>query len=106
MLILICYFNHLAYMRKYLLHVLIIPFVFLSMSFAHAEEEACIGLRSSYSKLSVSQVQSMSHVSMRKKEDWGFFGHSTINHEYDLKIINVGNNGKATYRRVFLMSIK
>ncbi len=75
-------------MRKYLLHALIIPFVFLSMSFTHAAEESSIGLRSSYRKLSVSQVQSMPHISIRKKEEWGFYGHSAINDEYDLKTIN------------------
>ncbi len=41
-----------------------------------------------YRKLSVSQVQSISNISIRKKEDWGFYGHSTINHKYDLKSIN------------------
>ncbi len=58
------------------------------MSFTHAAEESRIGLRSSYKKLSVSQVQSIPHISIRKKEDWGFYGHSTINHSYDLKTIN------------------
>ncbi len=75
-------------MRKYLLHALIIPFVFLSMSFTHAAEESRIGLRSSYKKLSVSQVQSMPLISIRKKEEWGLYGYSTINNEYDLKTIN------------------
>jgi hypothetical protein len=75
-------------MRKYLLHALIIPFVFLSMYFTHAAEESSIGLRSSYRKLSVSQVQSMPNISIREKNDWGFFGHSTIIHRYGLKVIN------------------
>ena len=47
-----------------------------------------ITLRSSYKTLSVSQVQSMPNVSIREKTGWGFFGHSTINHIYDLKSIN------------------
>ena len=65
-------------MRKYLIHALIIPFVFLSLSFTHAEEESHIGLRSSYKKLSFSQVQSMPYISIREKKEWGFYGHSPI----------------------------
>jgi len=75
-------------MRKYLIHFLIIPFVFLSMTFTHAAEESRMGLRSSYSDLSVSQVQSMPNISIREKNNWGFYGHSTINHSYGLKVIN------------------
>jgi hypothetical protein len=45
-------------------------------------------LRSSYKKLSVSQVHSMPNVSIRKKTKLGFYGHSTINHDYNLKAIN------------------
>jgi CHAT domain-containing protein len=45
-------------------------------------------LRSSYKTLSVSQVQSMPNVSIREKYNWGFFGHSTINHDYSLKTIS------------------
>ena len=45
-------------------------------------------LRSSYNELSVSQVQSMSDIAIIKKKDWGFYGHSTINHNYNLKSIN------------------
>ena len=41
----------------------------------------------SYKTLSLSEVQSMSNVSIRKKDDWGFYGHSTINHDYSLKAI-------------------
>jgi hypothetical protein len=47
-----------------------------------------ITLRSSYKKLSVSQVQSMPNVSIREKDNCGFFGHSTINHIYNLKTIS------------------
>ncbi len=46
-----------------------------------------ITLRSSYKKLSVSEVQSMPNVSIREKDNCGFFGHSTINHDYNLKTI-------------------
>ncbi len=76
-------------MRKYLLHALIILFVFISMPvILSAEEAPHITLRSSYSDLSVSQVQSMPNISIREKNDWGFFGHSTIIHSYGLKEIN------------------
>ena len=44
-------------------------------------------LRSSYKKLSLSQVQSMPYVSKRVKDEWGSYGHSTINHDYSLKAI-------------------
>jgi hypothetical protein len=47
-----------------------------------------INLRTSYRDLSLSQVQSMPYISIREKKEWGFYGHSTINNEYDLKIIN------------------
>jgi hypothetical protein len=46
-----------------------------------------ITLRSAYKTLSVSEVQSMPNVSIREKDDWGFYGHSTINHDYNLKTI-------------------
>jgi hypothetical protein len=45
-------------------------------------------LRSSYKKLTVSQVQSMSNISIRQKTSDGFLGHSTINHIYESKSIN------------------
>jgi hypothetical protein len=45
-------------------------------------------LRSSFRRLSVSQVQSMPNISIRKKHDYGFHGHSTINHRYDLEFIS------------------
>jgi hypothetical protein len=39
-----------------------------------------------YKTLSVSQVHSMPNMSIRKKK-WGFYGYSTINHDYNLKAI-------------------
>jgi len=75
-------------MRKYLQHVLIISFAFISMPVIHSAEEPHIALRSFYGNLSVSQVQSMPNISIREKNDWGFFGHSTIIHRYGLKVIN------------------
>ncbi len=47
-----------------------------------------ITLRSSYKKLSVSEVQSIPNVSIRKKYAWGFHGHSTIKHDYSLKAVS------------------
>ncbi len=75
-------------MRKYLIHFLIISFVFISMPVIHSAEEPQITLRSSYSDLSVSQVQSMPNISIREKNDWGFYGHNTIIHRYDLKVVH------------------
>ncbi len=46
-----------------------------------------ITLRSSYEKLSVLQVYSMPNVSILEKADYGFCGHSTINHDYDPKAL-------------------
>ncbi len=50
-----------------------------------------INLRSSYKRLSVSQIHSISNISIRSKADWGFYGHSTINHSYKKKSINGDN---------------
>jgi uncharacterized protein YjbI with pentapeptide repeats len=44
-------------------------------------------LRSSYKTLSIPEVQSMPNVSIHEKHEDGFFGYSTINHDYNLKII-------------------
>ncbi len=44
-------------------------------------------LRSSHGNLSVSQVQSIPNVSITKEEVWGFCGHSTIVHDYELMSI-------------------
>ena len=75
-------------MRKYIIHILIVSFVFISMSVIHSAEEPHITLRSSSKDLTVSQVQSMSNISIRKKKDWGFVVHSTISHSYNLRSIS------------------
>ena len=72
-------------MRKYLLHVLIISFVFIAIPITSATGGS-ITLRSHYRSLSVSQVQVIPNMSIRKNE-YGFHGHSTINHDYNLKAI-------------------
>ena len=73
-------------MRKYLLHVLIISFVFIAIPITSATGGS-ITLRSHYRSLSLDQVQSMANISISEKKDWGFYGHSTINHDYNLKTI-------------------
>ena len=78
-------------MRKYIIHILIVSFVFISMSVIHSAEEPHITLRSSCKDLTVSQVQSMSNISIRKKKDWGFVVHSTIRHSYNLRSISGDN---------------
>lgn len=75
-------------MRKYLLRILTISFVSLLIPVIHAAEVPHITIRSSYEDISVPQIQSISNVVIDKKEDWGFWGHSTIIHRYDLKSIN------------------
>ncbi len=73
-------------MRKYISHILIISFVFIAIPITSATGGS-ITLRSSYKTLSLSEVHSMPNVSIRKKTKWGFGGHSTINHDYNLKAI-------------------
>jgi hypothetical protein len=80
-------------MRKYLLHVcfpvlfaLIISFVFIAIPITSATGGS-IELRSHYRSLSLSQGQSISNISIRKRTGTGFYGHSTIKHDYNLKTI-------------------
>ncbi len=79
-------------MRKNLLiHVVIFTFIFFLISIAQSRAEEKlprVELRSSYANLSVSQVQSMPNISIRRKKAWGFYGHSTIQHEYETRIID------------------
>ena len=44
-------------------------------------------LRSSYKDLLVTQALSMPDVEIREEQDWGFYGHSTIRHQYELRSI-------------------
>ncbi len=48
-------------------------------------------MRTSDRKLSVSQVQSIPNISITKEEVWGFCGHSTIVHDYELISIKGDN---------------
>ena len=48
-----------------------------------------VNLRSAYNKkLPVSQLHALPHIAIRSSEKWGFYGHSTINHNYEVKSIN------------------
>ncbi len=47
-------------------------------------KEPDLKLRSRYHNLSVDEVQAMPNVSIRKMKNWGFYGHSTIKHKYEL----------------------
>ena len=73
-------------MRKYLPHILIISFVFIAIPITSATGGS-ITLRSYYRNLSVSEVHSMPNVSMRVRDEYGFSGHSIINHNYNFKTI-------------------
>ncbi|MCP4269805.1 MAG: DUF1566 domain-containing protein [Candidatus Brocadiaceae bacterium] len=44
-------------------------------------------LRSSYRALTVPEIQSMPHVDIREEMEWGFYGHSNIQHKYETKTI-------------------
>ena len=48
-----------------------------------------LNLRSAYNKkLSVPQLQELPHIAIGSNEKWGFYGHSTIQHNYEMKRIN------------------
>ena len=46
-----------------------------------------ITLRTSYKKLSLSEIRSMPNVSIRDKTRWGLTAQSSINHDYNIKTI-------------------
>ena len=76
-------------MKKYLLlHILTISFVILFSPVIQAKEKQNMTLRSTHMNLSLAQVQSMSNVFIHKNDNWGFYGYSTINHNYEKKSIN------------------
>ena len=80
-------------MKKQLLYILIISFVLLSaLTIQSAEENPQrVNLRTSYRNLSVSEAESMPEIYIRKFDEWGFYGHSTIIHNYEKKSIKGGN---------------
>ena len=74
-----------------MINILVFFFIFLpirTIPLVAEEEPILTELRSSYLDLTVSQVQSISNISIRRKKAWGFYGHSTIPHEYETKIID------------------
>lgn len=79
-------------MGKHLpIYVVIISVLFLPITVIQLraeEKQTHTELRSSYMNLTVSQVQSMSNIFIRRKKAWGFYGHSTIQHEYEVKTID------------------
>ncbi|MBC8549986.1 MAG: DUF1566 domain-containing protein [Candidatus Brocadiales bacterium] len=73
-----------------LINILVLFFIFFPIRIKLLVAEGDLPLtelRSYYMNLSVSQVQSMSNISIRRKKGWGFYGHSTIQHEYETEII-------------------
>ena len=57
-----------------------------SQDFSDRDEQ--VKLRSSYKKLPVNSVQKMSYTKILKAKECGFYGHSTIKHDYVLKEIH------------------
>jgi len=41
--------------------------------------------------LPADEIQKMSHIKIHKEKEWGFYGHSTIKHDYVLKAIDNEN---------------
>ncbi len=80
-------------MKKYLPYFLAVTFVLLSARVIQSSEEnpQRVTLRSSYRNLSVSEVLSMPNIYIRKMDEWGFYGHSTIIHSYEKKTIKGGD---------------
>ena len=80
-------------MKKQLLYILVASLVLLSARIAQSAEESPqrITLRSSYRNLSVSEVYSIPNIYIRKFDEWGFYGHSTIIHNYEKKSIKGGD---------------
>jgi len=80
-------------MKKYLLPIVVLSLVLLSARVTQSAEESPqrITLRSSHGDLSVSEVHSMPDIYIRKMDEWGFYGHSTIIHRYEKKSIQGGN---------------
>jgi len=78
-------------MRKYLLiNAFVFSCIFLPVRtklIVADGETPLTELRARCDNLNVSQVQTMENISIRRKKSWGFYGHSTIQHEYETKLI-------------------
>ena len=73
-----------------LLHILIISFVFLSSASIHSAEnkEQKINLRPYCKIVSLSEIEEIPNIVIREKKwNQGFFGHSTISHDYESNTI-------------------
>ncbi len=71
-------------------YMLIISFVFLSSSSVHSAEKMKprINLRPYYKIVPLSEIEKIPNIVIHeKKESQGFFGHSTISHDYEINII-------------------
>ncbi|GJQ60842.1 MAG: DUF1566 domain-containing protein [Candidatus Scalindua sp. AMX11] len=77
-------------MNKYLLTIVILSSLLHTAQVLESAEEttSAITLRTECRNLSISQVYSMASISIRKKDEWGFYGHSTIRHSYEAKSEN------------------
>ncbi len=53
-----------------------------------ADEPKKVWLRLSCKNLHVTDVHGMEHIKMHERKSWGFYGYSTINHDYALKKIS------------------
>lgn len=95
--------------KTILLQTFIISFIFLSTPIIQAAEEEksgfqveplksekeidqdevtpAVSLRSSFEELSVSQVHAIPNKSIRKFRNFGFYGYSTISHDYKVETI-------------------
>jgi len=73
-----------------LLYILIISFVFLSSVSIHSAEKKKpkINLRPYCKIVSLSEIEEISNIVIReRKRNQGFFGYSTISHDYEVNII-------------------
>ena len=76
-------------MKKFLLlYIVIISFVLQSAPLIKAEEKPQIILRSTYRDLIALQVQYISNIFIVNKHNYGFYGHSTINNDYEEKSVS------------------
>ncbi len=76
-------------MSKYVItHIFIVSFILIPATTIQSWGKINVNLRPYYKELSVSEVLEIHNVSILKKEKWGFYGHSTIDHDYYLKTIN------------------
>ncbi|GAX62390.1 hypothetical protein SCALIN_C31_0025 [Candidatus Scalindua japonica] len=75
-------------MKKYLLPILIVSFALLSVPVTQAEEESQITLRSTYRDLITFQVQVIMNTFIVNKHNYGFYGHSTINNNFESKSVD------------------